>query len=317
LVEGIPGDDSTAIAIAADGTAYFGDGTGLHARAPDGTARWTFTAPQGGCLASPAIADDGTIYVGCGSNGLALTADGNTKWSIDLGALITETPAVAADGTVYFGRAGGQLHAITPAGVQRWSTTMGDFGLQSSPAIGPSGTLYAIVWRSDAHSLAAIRPTGALAWTAQLDSSIEAHAPVVADDETIYVSGIDVLIAFAADGTKKWSSAVHTNGAPAIGPDGTIYVSGNGFGANVHALNPDGTEKWKATTTEESGNTSPIIGADGVVYILDQKVHAFRADGVLLGERETGSLAIGPASIAGNTVYFADVHGTMHAMHVR
>ena len=50
--------------------------------------------------------------------------------------------------------------------------------------------------------------------------------------------------------------------SPIIGPDGTIYV---GSYSGMHAVNPDGTEKWKFVTDDEVTST-PAIDQDGVVY---------------------------------------------------
>jgi outer membrane protein assembly factor BamB len=60
--------------------------------------------------------------------------------------------------------------------------------------------------------------------------------------------------------------------SPAIGADGTIYVSNVGAGAYapaLYAINPDGTQKWAFSPLTESAptrSTSPAIGADGTIY---------------------------------------------------
>ncbi len=80
--------------------------------------------------------------------------------------------------------------------------------------------------------------------------------------------------------------------APAVGLDGTIYVStGILIHTNVgrvHAVNPDGTERWTAdldenspppdgTVRAENNGSSPAIGPDGTVYVVDHRnvIYAF------------------------------------------
>ena len=43
----------------------------------------------------------------------------------------------------------------------------------------------------------------------------------------------------------QWSYSIgcEDRGGPAVGPDGVIYVGGHS--GYIHAVNPDGTEKWK------------------------------------------------------------------------
>lgn len=80
--------------------------------------------------------------------------------------------------------------------------------------------------------------------------------------------------------------------APAVGADGTIYVSTGillrtNFG-RVHAVNPDGSERWTAdldentpppdgTVRAENNGSSPAIGPDGTVYVVDHRnaIYAF------------------------------------------
>lgn len=80
--------------------------------------------------------------------------------------------------------------------------------------------------------------------------------------------------------------------APAIGADGTIYVATgiliHTSTGSVHAINPDGTERWSApldnhwgspdgTIRAENNGSSPAIGPDGSVYVVDHRnvIYAF------------------------------------------
>ncbi|MCF8235865.1 MAG: PQQ-binding-like beta-propeller repeat protein [Bacteroidales bacterium] len=60
---------------------------------------------------------------------------------------------------------------------------------------------------------------------------------------------------------------------PAVGPDGTIYVSsydgvGTWHNARVHAIHPDGSFKWATQELESISVTAPAIGKHGNVYVI-------------------------------------------------
>lgn len=62
--------------------------------------------------------------------------------------------------------------------------------------------------------------------------------------------------------------------APAIGPDGTIYVAsydrvgGTWHNARVHAINPDSTYKWTSPELNGVDVVDPVVGADGSIYVI-------------------------------------------------
>ena len=88
-------------------------------------------------------------------------------------------------------------------------------------------------------------------------------APAIGPDGTVYVSS-DSLYAVNPDGTRKWALCPGDNPSfgPAVGLDGTIYV---GFGNKLYAVNPDGSERWTYTTGGSC--ESPAIGSDGTIYV--------------------------------------------------
>lgn len=69
-------------------------------------------------------------------------------------------------------------------------------------------------------------------------------------------------------------------GTPAIGSDGTIYVSTGGMGISMlYAISNTGNTLWTAT-----GGGSPVIGADGTIYTSDSDyggISAYNPDGSL------------------------------------
>ena len=72
---------------------------------------------------------------------------------------------------------------------------------------------------------------------------------------------------------------------PAIDDNGIIYV-GTGMylwttSGSLYAINPDGTLKWKYDLNNNA--TSPVIGEDGTIYIMDRKnvLYALDQGGIL------------------------------------
>src|SRR5258706_374008 len=90
-------------------------------------------------------------------------------------------------------------------------------------------------------------------------------------------------------------------GGPTIGPDGTIYVGGDG----IHAVWPDGTLRWKLATPEHVAST-PALGADGTVYAgsQDDALYAVTPDGTKKWEVRTGNdVDASPTIGADHTIY--------------
>ncbi len=96
--------------------------------------------------------------------------------------------------------------------------------VESSPAIGPDGTIYV---SSYDHKIYALNSDGTERWEFETGAAI-VSSPALAADHTIYVGSDDgTLYALRTrDGKPRWSFVTgnHVCSSPAIGPDGTIYV---------------------------------------------------------------------------------------------
>lgn len=225
---------------------------------------------------------------------------------------------------------------------QLWSFDAGA-SIQSSPAVGPDGTIY---FGCDSGEVFALAFDGALRWSFKTGGAIAA-SPAVAQDGTVYVASTDrVIYAFHADGRLKWlqspgnamaaSPAVRPDGgvvaatvfntvvaygasgakhwehraggnivsSPAIAADGTIY-----FGAKdnrLYALSGDGRVKWRYQA-QGNFNASPALGADGAIYLgsLDGVFHAVNPDGTKRWEFKSGDAIRSSAAIgADGTIFF-------------
>ncbi len=108
---------------------------------------------------------------------------------------------------------------------------------------------------------------GDLVWKFETGGEIRS-CPAIGQNGTIYISSFDGnLYAFNNDGTLKWKYQTGINySAPTVAHDGTIYICSQDN--NFYAINPDGSLKWKSEMSLYGGGlSSPIIGYDGTIYI--------------------------------------------------
>jgi len=96
-------------------------------------------------------------------------------------------------------------------------------------------------------------------------------SPAIGRDGTIYITGGTTLYALDPNGTRKWSYAISA-GASSARSSPAIASDGTVYvgGNNVlYAVNPNGTYKWNCAVSGAITN-SPTIGPDGVIYIATQ-----------------------------------------------
>ena len=291
------------VAIGADGTIYVGWND-----SPAQTSHWYALSPQGGILwtmdvpgrtqwGMPAIGADGTLYFGStiGSAGSLVAVDpgGSIRWILDGLDRTSSSPAIGPDGTIHVA-AGRHVYAADPQGEIRWTYEISPRTFLSSPAVTSDGTIY--VGGEDG-ALHAINGDGSPRWTFQTGDRIRAP-PSIGADGTIYVSSYDgLLYAVDPDGSERWSVVVmrpppgyeglsaNVDSPASVGPDGAIYVLSRG----LFAINPDGSIRWHYHTGTSGFRTTPILGADGSVYVgSGPRVTALDAQGRLLWDYHPG-----------------------------
>uniref|UniRef100_A0A7V4KBS3 Cell surface protein n=1 Tax=Fervidobacterium pennivorans TaxID=93466 RepID=A0A7V4KBS3_FERPE len=194
----------------------------------------------------------------------------------------------------------------------KWTLQTGGI-IDSSPAIDSKGIIYI---GSEDSKLYAIAPEGIVLWSFDLFLHGDGYsepiysAPAIGEDGTIYVSA-RYLYAVNPDGTLKWKYGPvgAFRNSPAIGKDGTIYVASEG--GTLYAISSNGELKW----TYEMGNdtwSSPSIDASETIYIgnHDGYLYAIDTEGKLKWKfftSESESIYSAPAIASDGTVYFGTV----------
>lgn len=154
------------------------------------------------------------------------------------------------------------------------------FSQVSPPAIAPSGVIYVCLGRCCPGALLCLDKNGQKNWLAE--PPIRApSAPALGRDGSVYVQGDDTsLFRVLSNGMISWKNSIGSESlsapcfrwpSPAIGPDGTIYVTSIG---GLRAVRADGTTKWFM----ELGPiyASPVVGEFGEVYIATMQGFAYR-----------------------------------------
>ena len=198
------------------------------------------------------------------------------------------------------------VQPINPApGSVKWVVATGGSGF-SSPAIGPDGTVYV----ESGGYLSALDPvTGRGKWEVSGMNS----SPAIAGDGTVYGSSIAVN---GFTGKEIWRAGVGSQNPPAIGTNGTIYVSSY---LGVQALDSQtGAIKWQSQNLSIGGRQSPALGPDGTIYVAanDMKLHALNGrTGVKKWEFLTGGPLLHSPSLGTNgTVYFGSNDRKVYAV---
>ncbi|HKE18684.1 MAG TPA: PQQ-binding-like beta-propeller repeat protein [Kofleriaceae bacterium] len=246
-------------------------------------------------------------------------------WQVKTGGPIVGSPTIGPDGTIYVGSHDGSLYAVSPEGAVKWSFKTGD-RIWSTPAVTQDGTVYT---GSDDDNLYAIdAATGRERWRFRVGdckaptgfgpegTRCDADGgPTLGPDGTIYLGG-DGVYAVWPDGSLRWklATAEHVSAAPALAADGTVYAVCQDD--VLYAIRPDGTKAWSIRTSEDL-ESSPAIGPDGMIYFGgdDGALYAVSAEGSIKWKVLTGADVRSSPSIAGDgTVYVGSYDRNLYAI---
>lgn len=234
-----------------------------------------------------------------------------TPWNYTLNSSesITLAPAIGPDGTIYLPvtiRTNTHyycdLKAINSDGTLKWNYTINygagsSTGFTGTPAIGSDGTIYIPGYTESGGFLLALNSDGTFKWNYITECWSGSNSPAIGNDGTIYTTGFyqgytsggyrqyGILYAINPNGTSKWNYTITepdygmswSYGCPAIGPDGTIYFTGQvsaySLTGRLYAINPNGTVKWQKTINPNpsyytSLQSSPVLTKDGTIIII-------------------------------------------------
>lgn len=212
------------------------------------------------------------------------------RWAMQAGDAIVGSPTIGPDGSIFVASHDGKLYALGPDGAQRWSHATGD-RIWSTPAVTEDGTVYI---GSDDDTLYALDgSTGALRWRFR-------------------VGQCDPPVGFGPEGVR-----CDVDGGPTLGPEGTIYVGGDG----VYAIAPDGSLRWKMATAERVATAPALALPDGphagTVYAgcLDDTLYAIGPDGTRTWSfRTRGDIESSPAVGPDGTIYVGSDDDKVYAL---
>ncbi|MGI8846453.1 MAG: PQQ-binding-like beta-propeller repeat protein [Thermoleophilaceae bacterium] len=315
--------------VGTGGVTYVASNAGvLHAlRVSDGRELWRFDGGAGYGIdlsTSPTVLPDGSI-LWPGPGGLyGLSRAGRRLWKLSFDSLVL-SPLLASRGRIYVQEMDGQLHALRLRGRSRpravWSNDLGTTSY-GSPALGPSGDVYATV----DNQLAAVRSaSGRVRWRFAARGIVEV-SPAVAPDGTIVLGTNDRFeYGVRADGRERWRypRGDLTYSSPGITADGTAYFGDHrGFLNAVDVKSGDLVARYRGQgRTRDEGNvgiwTAPLVDARRNVYFGTHpgKVFGFARDARRLFAIAAGGVVDSyPALAADGTLLIGSESGELIAI---
>ncbi len=302
--------------VGPDGSVYVGDRDGrLHAFAYDGTLNWTWQT-EGFVYASAAISDQNEIVVASEDGCLyALSPNGTLLWSFTMDSesfmtdAIMASPSLGSDGTVYIsGYFDATVYALNPVdGVVHWARACDSdpccYGGHClvAPVVADNGMIYQGMVSDPC--LYALEPTqGDIEWILDLSAPITVIADEGSSRTRITTDVVEGINGTVEPGDSMWTE-------PALGPDGTIYVSLDD--PYLRAVSPEGVIQW-ITQLGTGQGFSLTVDADGMIYAAgdDGILYVINSEGQTVGELPIGNRLIYPVIGSEGVLILTDIdHG--------
>jgi outer membrane protein assembly factor BamB len=179
--------------------------------------------------------------------------------------LLSVPPSATADNDIYMADAEGRIRSLRPDGTEQWICSLPDEIARSGAASSHDLRIDYLAARSGGKLFGlAVDLSGGnagrtilfaldgnhLLWQISAPFPEQNRSPMAVGSAAVYEAGNDgILYAFArTDGRQLWSYQVSqgTLGSPTVGTDGTVYVTGPRH--NLHAVSPDGVQRWAFET---------------------------------------------------------------------
>jgi outer membrane protein assembly factor BamB len=204
-------------------------------------------------------------------------------WSYSAGSTALSGIALAPNGTIHFAAADG-VYALSPDAKLLWKAPLPSGPVVAAPALSSGGTLYAA---SQSGKLFALDASGKMIWESAATQHKFLTPPSIGEGEALYVTDdYSDIFAFAPtlDSNVHWKLITFSN-VPE--KDGVLL-----------GYNPGGDGWWF---------TSPVIGADGAIYLAHQSwLYQISAGGEVSHFTQFyGGMPGFPAISADGTIYIA------------
>ena len=215
--------------------------------------------------------------------------NGAEKWRFptkgDAKVTFYAAPSLTSDGQLIVGDYNKVLHSLDPNTGAETQGKQWPFTQATDRYIGSSLVKDQKIYAPNENNyLYALDPSGNLVWSFKTQAAL--WAPPASDSQYLYLAGMDhnIYKLDPASGQQVWSSGDlggAMNGTPAIDSNGVLYVGT--FNSELLAVNSqDGKVLWKVSTAEQGSNVKPWVWASPL--------------------------------LVGDTIYFGDLNGTMHAL---
>lgn len=179
--------------------------------------------------------------------------------------LVSVPPSASADDDVYIADAQARIRALRSDGSEQWTISLPDEIVRRDSsasrdlridflAASSGGKLFGLATqltgRNSGGTILFALDGNRLLWQVEVPYPEQNSRPIAVGPDDVYEAGDDgVLYAFARiDGHELWKYQVSQGalGSPTVGTDGTVYVAGPNY--NLHAIAPDGKQRWVRET---------------------------------------------------------------------
>ncbi|HEY3245355.1 MAG TPA: PQQ-binding-like beta-propeller repeat protein [Phycisphaerae bacterium] len=233
---------------------------------------------------APTIAPDGTVYLASYPNLVAVDAEGTFRWQAPLYALASAS--IRQDGNLWLPAQDRFRKVNKTNGTELCNLP----NISMFPAaLDADGNNYVLGINSGGNPwvVRKIDPACGVVWTFNGENGAGSHVALGLDGGVYESSLFGYFKIDSANGALIWSNPTATRpGAPAIGPDGTIYCT---LQPNqLLATHPDGSLAWTHMFMDPDfrpGPVSPAISSDGTIHV----------SGTYGGENYAALVAVTPA----------------------
>ena len=262
-------NSANAPAIAADGSVFIVNNNGPSAArilklgsafAAEGvpTIDWS-RGLVGRSRATPAVASNGNVFVTSEKGLMAIDSGGAVLFELPIGG--DSSPVLGMDGTVYV--VDDAVHAVDPAGFERWSYPLGPRAgrRHEAVALDETGVVYAV--RDGLH---AISQAGKRLWrNEKIDGSV-APPPVLARDKIYVGSGPNLVAVSISTHEIVWSTGVTgaLRASPGADASGRLHYV---CGTKLCIQGDDGLGDPTPSSVDIEQALQPAIDRDGRVLV--------------------------------------------------